>query len=73
LKKTYTIDILDSILSSIRIDVANGNVVRVVPSLNEHINEEWITNKTRFSYDSLLIQRSSQPLCILHGTYFPIS
>lgn len=46
-----SIDILDSLASSIRVDVANNKVVRIIPRLEESINEEWITNKARFSYD----------------------
>lgn len=46
-----TFDILDSMASSIRLDVLNNKVVRVLPILDENVNEEWITNKARFSYD----------------------
>ena len=46
-----SIDILDSLASSIRLDVANNKVMRVIPILDEFVNEEWITNKARFSYD----------------------
>jgi NADH dehydrogenase/NADH:ubiquinone oxidoreductase subunit G len=40
--------------SSIRVDIINNNVKRVVPCLDENINEEWMTNKARFSYDHYL-------------------
>lgn len=73
LKTYYSIDILDSIMSSLRVDVVNNKVIRILPCLNELINEEWITNKARFSYDSLLIQKLQQPMFILHGSFFPIS
>ena len=43
LKKFYSIDILDSLGSSIRLDVVSNKIVRIVPSLNENINGEWIT------------------------------
>lgn len=73
MKSYYSLDILDSIISSIRVDVINNSVVRIVPCLNESINEEWITNKARFSYDSLSIQRLQQPMCIFHGCFLPLS
>jgi NADH-quinone oxidoreductase subunit G len=47
----YSIDILDAFASSIRIDVSNNCVMRVVPLLDSSLNENWITNKARFSYD----------------------
>lgn len=72
-KTYYSIDILDSVMSSIRVDIVNNMVIRVLPCLNEVINEEWITNKARFSYDSLLVQKLQQPMFVLHGNFFPIS
>lgn len=51
---TESIDILDSLGSSISIDVVNNKVRRIVPVLNEIINGEWITNKARFCYDPFL-------------------
>ncbi len=49
-----SIDVLDSIASSIRVDIVNNKIVRVLPILDENVNEEWITNKARFSYDLFL-------------------
>ncbi len=49
------IDILDSLASSVRVDIANNKIMRIVPLLDEFINEEWITNKARFSYDLCII------------------
>lgn len=54
LKNYNSVDVLDAMGSSIRIDVINNKVARIVPCLNEAINEEWITNKARFSYDLFL-------------------
>lgn len=73
IKSYYSLDILDSIISSIRVDIINNSVVRIVPCLNESINEEWITNKARFSYDTLSIQRLQQPICVLHGNFLFLS
>lgn len=62
LKSTETIDISDSIGSNIRVDVRGSSIMRVLPRLNESINEEWISDKTRFSYDGLQRQRLHTPL-----------
>jgi NADH dehydrogenase/NADH:ubiquinone oxidoreductase subunit G len=71
--KYKTIDILDSLASSIRLDVIDNNIMRVVPCLDEITNEEWITNKTRFSFDSLNIQRLQYPKYSLFRKFFTIS
>jgi NADH-quinone oxidoreductase chain G len=55
------IDFLDSLSATIRIYVYSNKIVRVLPLLDESINEEWITNKTRFSYDSLQMNRINYP------------
>jgi NADH-quinone oxidoreductase chain G len=61
LKSIESIDIFDSLASSIRIDVANNTIVRVLPILMETINEDWITNKARFAFDALSVQRFYYP------------
>jgi NADH-quinone oxidoreductase chain G len=61
LQGVRSIDILDSLASSIRIDVLNNKVMRVLPLLNESINEEWITNKIRYVYDAFNVQRLYYP------------
>ena len=57
LSKTETHDVLDGIGSSIRIDTKGKQVLRVLPRINEDINEEWINDKTRFAIDGLSRQR----------------
>ena len=57
LKKTESIDVLDAIGSNIRVDTYGWEVKRILPRLNEDINEEWISDKTRYSCDGLLKQR----------------
>ncbi len=57
LKKTESVDIMDAIGSNIRIDSRGLEVMRILPSQNEEINEEWISDKTRFCYDGLKYQR----------------
>ena len=57
LKKTESVDVFDGMGASIRIDSKGKNVLRVLPRLNEEINEEWINDKTRFAIDGLSRQR----------------
>ncbi len=57
LKKTESIDVLDAVGSNIRVDTYGWEVKRILPRLNEDINEEWISDKTRYSCDGLLKQR----------------
>jgi len=57
LRKTETIDVMDAVGSNIRMDSKGIEVLRILPRLNEEINEEWISDKTRFCYDGLKYQR----------------
>ena len=61
LKKTETIDVFDAMGSSIRIDSLGKKTLRVLPRLNESINEEWINDKSRFAIDGLSRQRLDIP------------
>ncbi len=61
LKKTESIDVLDAVGSNIRVDTYNWEVKRILPRLNNQINEEWISDKTRYSCDGLLKQRLDVP------------
>src|SRR6516165_7506473 len=61
LVKTESIDVLDAVGSNIRIDAREGQVLRVLPRLNEAINEEWISDKTRFAIDGLRRGRLDRP------------
>ena len=56
-----TIDVMDAVGSNIRVDVRGNQVLRVMPRLNEDINEEWISDKTRFAIDGLQKQRLDRP------------
>ena len=62
LKKTQTIDVMDGVGSNVRVDTYGWKVKRVLPVLNEDINEEWISDKTRYACDGLLNQRIDTPL-----------
>lgn len=61
LKKTESIDVSDAVGSNIRVDTRGNEVMRIVPRLHEDVNEEWITDKARFSYDGLLKRRLDRP------------
>ncbi len=61
LKKTETIDVMDAVGSNIRVDTYDWEVKRVLPVINEEINEEWISDKTRYACDGLLNQRLDTP------------
>ena len=61
LKKTETIDVMDAVGSNIRVDTYDWEVKRVLPIINEEINEEWISDKTRYACDGLLNQRLDTP------------
>jgi len=61
LKKTESIDVMDAIGSNIRIDTYGWEVKRILPRINENINEEWISDKTRYACDGLLNQRLDTP------------
>jgi NADH-quinone oxidoreductase subunit G len=61
LKKTESVDVMDAVGSNIRVDTYNWEVKRILPRLNNEINEEWISDKTRYSCDGLLKQRLDIP------------
>ncbi len=61
LKKTETIDVMDAVGSNIRVDTYGWEVKRILPRINEDINEEWISDKTRYACDGLKNQRLDTP------------
>jgi NADH-quinone oxidoreductase subunit G len=61
LKKTESVDVMDALGSAIRIDARGAAVLRVLPRVNEDINEEWISDKTRYAIDGLGRQRLDRP------------
>ena len=73
LKSTESIDLFDSIHSNIRVDTRGYDIMRVLPRLNESINEEWISDKVRFSFDGFSVQRLTVPLVKSNeGVFYPI-
>ena len=69
LKKTETIDIMDAVGSNIRVDTYGWEVKRVLPRINEDINEEWISDKTRYACDGLSNQRLDTPFIKYNGKF----
>jgi NADH-quinone oxidoreductase subunit G len=69
LKKTESIDVMDAIGSNIRVDTYGWEVKRVLPRINEDINEEWISDKTRYACDGLLNQRLDTPYVKYNGKF----
>ncbi len=61
LKKTETIDVMDAVGSNIRVDTYGWEVKRILPRVNEDINEEWISDKTRYACDGIKNQRLDTP------------
>ncbi len=73
LKPTETIDVHDAVGSNIRVDARGREVLRVLPRLNEEVNEEWISDKTRFANDGLKRQRLDRPYVRRDGQLQPAS
>ena len=67
LTKTESIDVMDAVGSNIRVDARGREVMRVLPRLHEDVNEEWISDKTRFIWDGLKAQRLDKPYVRKNG------
>ena len=73
LTKTETIDVMDALGSNIRVDARGDAVLRVLPRVHEDINEEWISDKTRYAEDGLGRQRLDRPYIRENGALRPAS
>ena len=73
LKKTETIDVMDAVGSNIRVDTYGWEVKRILPRINENINEEWISDKTRYACDGILNQRLDTPYLKIDNEFKKIS
>ena len=73
LGKTESIDVMDAVGSAIRVDTRGREVMRIMPRVNEEINEEWISDKTRFIWDGLKTQRLDRPYVKKDGRLQPAS
>jgi NADH-quinone oxidoreductase subunit G len=71
--KTESIDVMDAVGCNIRVDTRGREVLRILPRLNEEVNEEWISDKTRFIWDGLRTQRLDQPYIRERGKLRPAS
>ena len=73
LQKTETIDVMDALGAHIRVDNRGANVLRVLPRTKEDINEEWLTDKSRYAVDGLSKKRLDQPYVRQKGKLVPVS
>ncbi len=73
LTKTQSIDVMDALGSNIRVDSRGREVLRFLPRVNEAINEEWISDKTRHVWDGLRVQRLDRPYIRRDGRLEPAS
>src|SRR5437016_1713889 len=73
LNKTESIDVMDAIGSAIRVDTRGREVMRILPRVNEDVNEEWISDKTRHVVDGLRTQRLDEPYIRENGRLKPAS
>lgn len=71
IKGIETIDVSDSVGSNIKVNFKETEILRVLPILNDTLNEEWISDKTRFSFDGLKNQRLGQPLLKISKDWMP--
>jgi NADH-quinone oxidoreductase subunit G len=73
LVKTESVDVQDAVGSAIRVDTRGREVMRILPRVNEDVNEEWISDKTRHVVDGLRVQRLDQPYVRVGGRLQPAS
>ncbi|KQZ13920.1 NADH dehydrogenase [Mesorhizobium sp. Root554] len=73
LTKTESIDVMDAVGSAIRVDSRGREVMRILPRINEQVNEEWISDKTRFIWDGLRTQRLDRPYVRKDGKLVAVS
>ncbi|SLN34051.1 NADH-quinone oxidoreductase chain 3 [Roseovarius litorisediminis] len=73
LTKTETIDVMDALGSNIRVDCKGREVMRILPRNHDGVNEEWISDKTRFVWDGLRRQRLDKPYVREDGKLRPAS
>jgi NADH-quinone oxidoreductase subunit G len=73
LGKTQSVDVMDGIGSAIRVDTRGREVMRILPRVNETVNEEWISDKTRHVVDGLRTQRLDRPYIRDNGQLYPAS
>jgi NADH-quinone oxidoreductase subunit G len=73
LTKTESVDVMDALGSAIRVDARGDAVLRVLPRINDAVNEEWISDKTRYAEDGLSRQRLDKPYVRENGKLRPVT
>ena len=73
LRKTLSIDVMDAVGTNIRLDARGRQVLRAVPRVNDDVNEEWATDKTRHAVDGLVRKRLDRPYVRRDGKLHPVS
>ena len=73
LSKTETIDVMDGLGANIRVDTKGREVMRILPRNHDGVNEEWISDKTRFVWDGLRRQRLDRPYLRVAGKLKPVT
>jgi NADH-quinone oxidoreductase subunit G len=73
LRKTESVDIMDAMGSAIRVDAKGDGVMRIMPTINEEVNEEWLSDKSRFIWDGLARQRLDRPYVRKDGKLSPVN
>ncbi|MSP04518.1 MAG: NADH-quinone oxidoreductase subunit G [Acetobacteraceae bacterium] len=73
LQKTDSVDVLDAVGTNIRVDARGSEILRILPRLNEDVNEEWLGDKSRFSVDGLKRRRLDRPWVKRDGKLQPAS
>lgn len=71
LRSFETLDVIDSLGSRIRVDIRGTEILRILPSQSDELNEDWITDRTRYCYDGLKSQRLYAPLVKINGHFLP--
>ena len=71
LRKTDSVDVLDALGASIRVDARGSEVLRILPRINDDVNEEWLGDKSRFSHDGLKRRRLDKPWVRRDGALRP--
>jgi NADH-quinone oxidoreductase subunit G len=71
LKKTESIDVIDALGSSIRVDVRGREVMRIMPRNHDGVNEEWLSDRSRFMWDGMRRQRLDKPYVRKDGKLAP--
>ncbi|PWC30476.1 NADH-quinone oxidoreductase subunit NuoG [Teichococcus aestuarii] len=73
LRKTDSVDVLDAVGAAIRVDTRGPEVLRILPRINEEVNEEWMADRGRFSFDGLKRRRLDRPWIRVEGKLKPAS